>query len=155
MPASSRRGRPEIRVSGFNEDDPSRVEVFDLDEMEDRDENQNVLIDLSARIDELGRQPYSAREFFIRYQDRILFGTDMPADTPESERMYRTYFRFLETYDEGFHMPDYDGTFQRRRWPICGIGLPRDVLAKTSHNTALRIIPHLREDLAGRIDIDD
>ena len=119
------------------------------------DENQNVLIDFSARIDELGRQPYSAREFFIRYQDRILFGTDMPADTPESERMYRTYFRFLETYDEGFHMPDYDGTFGRRRWPICGIGLPRDVLAKIYHKNALRIIPHLREDLAGRIDIDD
>jgi hypothetical protein len=42
MPASSRRRRPEIRVSGFNEDDPSRVEVFDLDEMEDRDERRTV-----------------------------------------------------------------------------------------------------------------
>ncbi|MHC4717441.1 MAG: amidohydrolase family protein, partial [Planctomycetota bacterium] len=56
------------------------------------DENPNVHVDLSARIDELGRQPYSAREFLIRYQDRVLFGTDMPAGGAESQRMYRTYF---------------------------------------------------------------
>jgi len=117
--------------------------------------NPNVLIDLAARIDELGRQPYSAREFFLRWQDRILFGADMPADTADSERMYRTYFRFLETFDEGFYMPDYDGTFQRRRWPICGIGLPPEVLAKVYHRNALRVIPHLQEDLGGVIDPND
>jgi len=117
--------------------------------------NPNVFIDFAARIDELGRQPYSAREFFCRYQDRILFGSDMPADTADSERMYRTYFRFLETFDEGFYMPDYDGTFQRRRWPICGIGLPEEVLAKVYYRNALRVVPHLRDDLSGVIDLDE
>lgn len=107
----------------------------------------NVYIDFSARIDELGRQPYSARRLFVDYQDRILFGTDMPANIEQSIDMYRCYFRFLETYDEGFYPPDYDGTFDRARWPICGIGLPREVLKKVYRDNALRIIPGLRDQL--------
>ena len=107
------------------------------------DENPNVYIDLSARIDELGRQPYSAREFFIRYQDRILFGSDMPA----SPEVYRSYFRFLETFDEYFFPPYYDGTFEQHRWAIYGIGLPKEVLAKVYYQNALKIIPGLKEDL--------
>jgi len=107
------------------------------------DENPNIYIDFSARIDELGRQPYSAREFFIRYQDRILFGTDMPA----SVQMYRCYFRFLETFDEYFFPPDYDGTFARHRWSIYGIGLPEEVLAKIYYQNALKVIPGLEKDL--------
>ncbi|MFH1616015.1 MAG: amidohydrolase family protein [Planctomycetota bacterium] len=110
------------------------------------EENPNVYIDFSARMDELGRQPYTCREFFIRHQDRIIFGTDMPADTDNSIDMYRSYFRFLETYDESFYAPDYDGTFERARWPICGIGLPKDVLAKIYYKNILKIIPGLKKD---------
>jgi predicted TIM-barrel fold metal-dependent hydrolase len=106
-------------------------------------ENPNVYIDFSARIDELGRQPYSAREFFIKHQDQIIFGTDMPANIDSSVGMYRTYFRFLETYDESFFSPDYDGTFNRARWPICGIGLPKVVLEKIYHKNILKVIPSL------------
>ena len=116
------------------------------------DENPNVYIDFSARIDELGRQPYSAREFFLRYQDRILFGTDMPA----SVQMYRYHFRFLETFDEYFFAPDYDGTFERHRWGIHGIGLPAEVLAKIYHKNALKIIPGLQKDLKNILpNVDD
>ncbi len=103
------------------------------------DENPNVNIDFSARLDEFGRQPYRAREFFIRHRDRIFFGSDMPA----SEAMYRCYFRFLETFDEHFACPDYDGTFNRLRWHIHGIGLPRDVLAGIYYRNALKWIPGL------------
>jgi predicted TIM-barrel fold metal-dependent hydrolase len=111
------------------------------------DKNPNVFIDFSARIDELGRQPYSARDFFIRHQDRIIFGSDMPANLETSVKMYRTYFRFLETYDEAFYAPDYDGTFNRSRWPISGIGLPNDVLEKIYYKNILKLIPSLEEDL--------
>ena len=111
------------------------------------DENPNVYIDFSARLDELGRQPYTAREFFVKHQNRILFGTDMPANISDSIAMYRCYFRFLETFDEYFFAPDYDGTFGRHRWPIYGIGLPKDVLAKIYYRNVLRIVPGLREDL--------
>jgi len=112
------------------------------------DENPNAYIDFSARIDELGRQPYSARDFFIRYQDRIVFGTDMPA----SADIYRCYFRFLETFDEYFFAPDYDGTFERARWPIHGLGLPSEVLEKIYYKNALAIIPGLKDELKGALE---
>ena len=51
----------------------------------------NFYIDIDARINELGRQPYTARKFFIKYQNRILFGTDT---TPRANA-YRIYYRFL------------------------------------------------------------
>lgn len=107
------------------------------------DTYQNSYIDFSARLDELGRQPYSSREFFIKHQDRIIFGSDMPANIESSVEMYRTYFRFLETFDESFYSPDYDGTFDRARWPICGIGLPKEVLKKIYHENIFKIIPSL------------
>lgn len=55
----------------------------------------NVMVDISARMPEPGRQPYTARKFFLQFPDRILFGTDL---LPEIS-MYRPHFRFLETYD--------------------------------------------------------
>ena len=85
------------------------------------DEHPNVTIDFSARIDELGRQPYTAHDFFVEYQDRIMFGLDMPV-SPEA---YRCYFRFLETRDEHFDYPDYIGRFDvYTRWKLCGLDLP-------------------------------
>jgi predicted TIM-barrel fold metal-dependent hydrolase len=107
------------------------------------DENPNVMIDLSARCDELGRQPYSAREFLIRYQDRVLFGTDMPP----SRDMYRFHFRFLETFDEFVIPPDYDGSFGRHRWRVHCLGLPDEVLRKIYSGNALRVIPGLSGQL--------
>lgn len=101
------------------------------------DEHPNVYIDFAARADELGRQPYSSREFLIKYQDRVYFGTDMPV----SVDMYRFHFRFLETFDEYFFPPDYDGTFERSRWHVCGLGLPDEVLKKIYFENALKLIP--------------
>jgi len=105
------------------------------------DEHPNVVIDFSARIDELGRQPYTAREFFIQYQDRILFGLDMPV----SAEAYRCYFRFLETRDEYFDYPDYIGRFGvYTRWRIYGLHLPDEVLKKLYYRNAERLIPGIR-----------
>ena len=111
------------------------------------DEHPNAYVDFSARLDEMGRQPYSAREFLIRYQDRVYFGTDMPP----SVEMYRCHFRFLETFDEYFVPPDYDGTFGHFRWRIHGLGLPAEVLEKIYYANALKLIPGLAEELGGRI----
>jgi hypothetical protein len=104
------------------------------------DAHPNVVIDFSARIDELGRQPYTARDFLIRHQDRILFGLDMPV----SVEAYRCYFRFLETRDEWFDYPDYIGRFGvYTRWKLFGLGLPDDVLRKIYHDNAARVIAGL------------
>ena len=59
----------------------------------------NFFVDISARIGELGRQPYTARRFFLKYADRILFGSDMGPDL----EAYRIIYRFLETDDEYFN----------------------------------------------------
>lgn len=97
----------------------------------------NVYVDFSARIDELGRQPYSAADFFTAYQDRILFGVDMPI-RPD---IYRCYFRFLETRDEYFDYPDYIGRWGHCRWKIHGLNLPDRVLRKVYSENAMHIIP--------------
>jgi len=93
----------------------------------------NMFIDIDARISELGRQPYTARKFFLKYQDRIMFGTDT---TPRRDA-YRIYYRFLETDDEYF---DCAGGHQRQGfWMIYGLFLPEDVLEKIYHKNAERI----------------
>ena len=65
--------------------------------------------------------------------------------------MYRCYFRFLETYDEYFVPPDYDGTFGRFRWHIYGLGLPDEVLRKIYYQNAMRIVPGLAADLVDKV----
>jgi predicted TIM-barrel fold metal-dependent hydrolase len=98
----------------------------------------NLQIDISARTPELGRQPYTARTFFLKYADRILFGTDL---LPEIE-MYRLYYRFLETDDEYFEYPSHAS--RQGRWNIYGIFLPDDVLLKVYRENALRLLPRIR-----------
>jgi hypothetical protein len=99
----------------------------------------NAWIDFSARMDELGRQPYSARDFMVAWQDRIVFGTDMPL----SADVYRCYFRFLETRDENFAYVDYLGRWGRSRWRIHGLGLPHEVLEKIYNINVRRLVPQL------------
>jgi predicted TIM-barrel fold metal-dependent hydrolase len=102
------------------------------------DANPNVVIDISARASELGRQPYSARKFFLRFADRILFGADLVPDV----EMYRLYYRFLETADEYFEYPTHASG--QGRWNIYGLHLPEDVLRKVYRDNALRLLPNLK-----------
>ena len=101
------------------------------------DKLPNVMIEFGAREAELGRQPKRAREFFIKYQDRIMFGTDNGMD----EAMYRNHFRWLETSDEYF---DYWGAPGQGRWKISGMGLPDSVLEKIYHKNAERLFGKFR-----------
>jgi len=97
----------------------------------------NVMVEFGAREAELGRQPRRAREFFIKYQDRIMFGTDNGMD----EAMYRNHFRWLETADEYFEYWGYPG---QGRWGIYGMELPDSVLEKIYHKNAERIFGQFR-----------
>ncbi|MCM3878090.1 MAG: amidohydrolase [Thermoanaerobaculia bacterium] len=98
------------------------------------DERPNVYTEIGAVLAELGRQPRFAREWFVRYQDRVLFGKDTWA--PEE---YHVYFRLLETADEYF---DY---YRKRHafWKMYGLDLPDEVLRKLYYKNALRILPGL------------
>jgi predicted TIM-barrel fold metal-dependent hydrolase len=91
----------------------------------------------------LGRQPYTSKRFFQKYQDRILFGTDGP--WPEAR--LRLYWRFLETFDEYFPYSEKTPPPQGD-WRIYGIALDEAILEKIYHTNAVRIIPGIRERLA-------
>ncbi|MFM7074375.1 MAG: amidohydrolase family protein [Planctomycetota bacterium] len=102
----------------------------------------NLHVELASRISELGRQPYSARRFLIRYADRVLFGTDGP--WPETR--VRLYWRFLETDDENFAYSEKDFPPQGF-WNIHGLFLPEETLKKLYRENAARLIPGVRERL--------
>jgi predicted TIM-barrel fold metal-dependent hydrolase len=103
----------------------------------------NLHVDLASRINELGRQPYTARRFLTRHADRVLFATDGP--WPEAR--LRLYWRFLETFDEYFPYAEKEFPPQGF-WNIYGVGLPDDVLRRIYHENAARLIPGVRERLA-------
>jgi predicted TIM-barrel fold metal-dependent hydrolase len=95
----------------------------------------NFYVDIAGRLGELGRQPYSARKFFIQYQDRILFGLDLPPALDE----YRLQFRFLETDDEYFNYNTSDLP-QQGRWFVHGLHLPDGVLKKIYRENATKVL---------------
>ncbi|MDX1362840.1 MAG: amidohydrolase family protein [Arenibacter latericius] len=98
------------------------------------DQMPNMYVGIGAIIAELGRQPRNARKFFIKYQDRILFGKD--SWKPEE---FPTYFRVLESDDEYFPYHKKYHAF----WAMYGMDLPDDVLKKVYYKNALKLIPGL------------
>ncbi len=96
----------------------------------------NWNVDIAARIAELGRQPYTTRDFIIRWADRVLFGTDAAPDPAA----WAVYARFLETRDESFAYDPDGGPGSQGRWRIHGLGLPEDVLRAVYSDNARRLI---------------
>lgn len=97
----------------------------------------NWNVDLAARIAELGRQPYTARAFMVRWSERILFGTDASPD-PAVSAVHR---RFLETLDESFaYDAEESDVPSQGRWRIHGLGLADDVLRAIYADNARRLI---------------
>lgn len=111
----------------------------DLDRLSTHlDTYSNVMTEIGAVLAELGRQPKRARQFFVEYQDRILFGKD---SYKVSE--YYTYFRVLETDDEYFN-------YYRKRhahWKIYGLNLPDSILQKLYYKNALELFPTIDKTL--------
>lgn len=100
----------------------------------------NMYTDIAAVLQEVARQPRHARAWFIRYQDRVLFGKDS-----WNVIEYHTYFRVLETADEYFdHFRRYQCS-----WKLYGLDLPDTVLRKIYYENALKLLPGV-EDKAFR-----
>lgn len=112
----------------------------------------NFMIETGARIPEIGRQdPTLVREFFVRHQDRIMFGSDFQivgptafilgssGEQPSGPRdivpFFDAHWRFFETDHRGFASP----TPIQGDWTIDAIGLTEEILAKIYHGNALRI----------------
>lgn len=96
------------------------------------DKYPNFYVDVAAVLAEIGRQPYTARDFFIKYQDRLVFGKDIYEPSE-----YTYYFRVFETKD------DYIPYYRRRHafWRMYGLYLPDEVLKKVYYKNALKLVP--------------
>ena len=143
---------------GNDPEDPARVAQM-------LDAHPNLYVDLAARVPEIGRidahhDPQRLRAFFEKYQDRILWGTDVavgtdpralmfgstgatPPGPPEEARFFEGCYRWLETTDRGIPTP----TPIQGRWTIDGIGLPRAILEKVYWKNAAALfgVPDPRE----------
>jgi len=125
----------------------------DLDYMEKLlDAHPNVFVDTSARVPEFGRHPVEkVRAFFIKFQDRILFGTDLsispnhwqlgsvsetPVGIEDAVKFYQAHFRFFETDLKNIEHP----TPIQGRWKVNAIHLPGDVLHKLYYANAEKLI---------------
>jgi uncharacterized protein len=96
------------------------------------DKYPNFYADISARYAESAPIPRYMKTFYEKYQDRLLYGTDMGFDTA----MYRTTFRILESNDEHFYEINLFGY----HWALNGFGLPKEILKKVYHDNAVRIL---------------
>jgi len=106
------------------------------------DQYPNLHVEIAARIAELGRQPRTARKFFLQYADRIMFGTDGPR--PVTRLL--PHWRMLETKGEYFSYAENQYPPQGL-WNIYGLNLPDKVLRKVYAENAARLIPGIAERL--------
>jgi predicted TIM-barrel fold metal-dependent hydrolase len=118
------------------------------------DRHPNLYVDTAARVPEIGRHdPYKMRRLLIKYQDRVLFGTDTgvgesqedmmygstganPPTAADERRFFESTWRYFETRDRHFESP----TPIQGRWKIDGVGLPEPVLRKIYFENAARIL---------------
>jgi len=96
------------------------------------DKYPNLYADISARYSENAPVPRYTRAFFEKYQDRLLYGTDMGFE----KSMYETTFRILESNDEHFYNIELFGY----HWPLYGFGLPDAVLSKLYSENAKKFL---------------
>jgi len=100
----------------------------------------NLYTDITSRLEEIAAVPRYARAFCEKFQDRILYGTDLgydPVMTMEyAARLYKSTFRLLESADEHF----YDHDLYSYHWSLHGLALEDAVLRKIYRENALKII---------------
>ncbi len=110
----------------------------------------NADVEISASVQDLGRAPLMIRKWFLKYQDRIIFGSDGNPGRGVEE-FWVPHWRFLETLDEHFDHPAQmrspTGAPLHGRWKIYGIGLPDDVLRKVYYSNALKYLPSVRDSI--------
>ena len=116
------------------------------------DDADNVVVDISARVPELGHHATAvARAFFVDHQDRILFGTDFGLNAggvmlgaplawketkTDVDHFFASTWRYLETDDRDFAHP----TPIQGNWTISGLKLPPEVLEKVYWKNAERVL---------------
>jgi predicted TIM-barrel fold metal-dependent hydrolase len=112
----------------------------DVDEVAKRlDAYPNLYVETAARFNDLAMQPSEkVRRFMIRYQDRIMYGTDFGEGDISRTRLdngYRQHWSYLAGADS----VDFG---RSGAWFVRtpGLALPRTVLEKIGHTNAERIL---------------
>lgn len=98
------------------------------------DKYPNLYADIAARFGEISPVPRYTAAFMIKYQDRLVYGTDMGTQ----KSMYKITFRILESADEHF----YETDLFNYHWPLYGLNLPKEVLKKIYGSNAAKILNH-------------
>ena len=127
--------------------DPAKLATF-------LDTYPNADVEISATVQDLGRAPRLWREFILKYQDRILMGSDGSPNRGVQD-FWEPHWRFLETSDEYFEHPaqvrTVGGSPGHGRWNISGVELPDAVLRKIYYENALRYLPTLRDSITRQL----
>jgi hypothetical protein len=104
------------------------------------DRHPNLYADISARFAELGPIPRAVNQFFRKYSNRLLYGTD----NTYGQDMFTDTFRLLESNDEHF----YGSFFRQYHWALYGAGLPDDVLKKLYRDNAVAVFKRAKSNAA-------
>jgi predicted TIM-barrel fold metal-dependent hydrolase/DNA-directed RNA polymerase subunit H (RpoH/RPB5) len=128
---------PKLRVVGAH---LGSMEA-DLNEMAQRfDRYPNFAVDTAARVPYFILQPREkVRAFLIKYQDRILYATDlvvMPQDNTE-----KALQEWISTYERDWKFFATDQTVEYKGHNARGLRLPESVLHKLYRDNAIRWIP--------------
>jgi hypothetical protein len=107
------------------------------------DRYPNLYGDISARFGDLAPVPRSSVAFFQKYQDRVLYGTDMAY----TQRMFSSTFRIMESLDEHFYEFDLDVCYDYH-WPLHGFGLSDGVLKKMYRDNLRQVCQRARQNAA-------
>ncbi|MEO8764608.1 MAG: amidohydrolase family protein [Ginsengibacter sp.] len=104
------------------------------------DSYDNLYADITSRLKEIGTVPLYAKSFFEKYQDRLLFGSDLGYDPKMTmdfaTQLYQATFRILESADE--HIYEHD--LFKYHWPLYGLQLPDTILKKVYRENAIKLM---------------
>lgn len=95
------------------------------------DQYRNLYLDIAARYAETATIPRYMQQFYNKYQDRLLYGTDMGFE----KHIYQVTFRVLQTLDEHFYETELFGY----HWAMNGFGLSDNILKKVYMSNAIKI----------------
>ena len=133
---------PKLRVIGAH---LGSMET-DVDEIARRFERYpNFAVDMAARVPYLMLQPRDkVRAFLFKYQDRVLYATDLVV-LPRSETE-DTLAVFRRTYARDWKFFATDQNVEYMGHTYKGLGLPRPVLRKLFHDNAMHWFPALMNE---------
>ena len=134
---------------GGNPEDLNRLQGF-------LDRHPNLMLDCSATrwmVREISARRDAARDFFIRNQDRILFGTDqVSGDERGFDFLASRFWAHRKLWETAFvgTTPILDPDLPIESQPVLrGLALPDDVLQKLYHDNAIKFLANIGMTFGG------